>query len=372
MNAKSVKIAFAGTGLLVCLAIQPAISQESIDRTAETRHVLFVGDSFTHGRYLPVRTYNNTLGTGGRGSTSPSRHVVDENFGTDVPARMEHASEYGPWGGIPGIFAELAHEANLPYDVHIEAISATTLAKNYSIASHVITQPLWDDVILQDASFEPIPSSLSHNSKSDPQAFCSAVETIERGVHAAAPHAEVFLYATWAPADTAYLDATANSEKFTPRRFMASLGELTRAYHDAYASAAAHDGRIRDVAPAGDAWARAWREGVANPDPYAGSAPGVALSFDYQPGSQPSTRDVPTDAGFHHPSKYGAYLNGLVLFETITGMDVRRFGQHERAARDLGIDEKTAVELQRVAWETIAERGERRSERHAGPCASDN
>jgi len=372
MKEKSGKIAFAGTGLLLCLAIQPAISQEAKDRPVETRHVLFVGDSFTHGRYLPVRTYNNTPGTGGLGSTSPSRHVVDENFGIGVPARMESASEYGPWGGIPGIFAELAHQANLPYDVHMEAISATTLAKNYKVASNVIAQPLWDDVILQEASFEPIPSSLSHNSKSDPQAFCSAVRTIERGVHAAAPRADVFLYATWAPADTAWRNTTANGAPFSSREFLRYLAELTAAYHDAYWSAAAHDGHIRSIAPVGDAWARAWREGVANPDPYAGSAPGVALSFDYQPGSQPSTRDVPTDAGFHHPSKYGAYLSGLVLFEAITGVDVRRFGQHERAARDLGIDEQTAAELQRVAWETIAERGERRPERRPTPCASDN
>jgi hypothetical protein len=78
------------------------------------------------------------------------------------------------------------------------------------------------------------------------------------------------------------------------------------------------------------------------------------------------------DAGFHHPSKYGAYLNGLVLFETIAGMDVRRFGGQEQAARDLGIEEKIAVELQRVAWETITEHGDGRSERHAGPCTSDN
>jgi hypothetical protein len=35
-----------------------------------------------------------------------------------VTARQESVSEYGPWGGIPGIFAELASEACLPYKVH--------------------------------------------------------------------------------------------------------------------------------------------------------------------------------------------------------------------------------------------------------------
>jgi len=367
------RVALASAVLLTCFTIQSAVCQDFDHGPLETRHVLFVGDSFTHGRYLPVRTYNNTPGTGGLGSTKPSQFVVDENYNTTVAARMEDMpGEEGPWGGIPGIFAELAHEARLPYDVHIEAISETSLAKNYSVAKDVIAQPLWDAVVLQEASFEPIPSSLTQISNSDPQAFCSAVKTIEQGVHDAAPHADVYLYSTWAPADTAYLDTTANGMSFTADRFLQSLAVLTAAYHDAYVSAAVQDGHIRDIAPVGDAWARAWREGVANPDPYSGSAPGVVLSFDYQPGSEPSTKDVPTDAGFHHPSKYGAYLSGLVLFETVTGVDVRLFGEREEAAEGLGISGQTAVELQQVAWESGARRGETRTDRNSGPCSSKN
>lgn len=152
--------------------------------------------------------------------------------------------------------------------------------------------------------------------------------------------------------------------------FLRYLGLLTDAYRDAYTSASAQDGRIRGIAPVGDAWARAWREGVANPDPYSGSLPGLALSFDYQPGSEPSTKDVPNDAGFHHPSKYGAYLNGLVLFQTITGVDVRRFGEGEEAARELEIPGPKAAALQRVAWESVAVRGHYPTEGNRGPCTS--
>src|SRR5271154_2794385 len=53
------------------------------------QHILFVGDSFNHGRYLPVRTYNNTPGTGGIGFTEPSAMVINEDFDTTLPARME-------------------------------------------------------------------------------------------------------------------------------------------------------------------------------------------------------------------------------------------------------------------------------------------
>jgi hypothetical protein len=319
-----------------------------------TQHILFVGDSFTHGRYLPVRTYNNTPMTGGIGSTSASAQVVDENFNTTVPERMENQpGETGPWGGIPGIFAELAHEAGLPYDVHIEAISETPLVDNYAAAQDVIDQSLWNAVVLQEATFQPLPVALSQDSKSNPSVFCNAVQSIEEGVHQVAPTANIYLYQTGAPADTAYEDSYTSS--FSASAYLNSLGQISDAYHDAYLSAAAQDGKIAGIAPAGDAWTRAWNEGVANPDPYGGSAPGVSLTFNYQPGSEPTTTDKPTDAGFHHPSIYGAYLSGLVLFEKITGTDVRTFGGNEQAAASLGISSAIAIQLQLVAWESVTQ-----------------
>ncbi|MGI4758537.1 MAG: hypothetical protein ACRYGF_17005, partial [Janthinobacterium lividum] len=144
----------ASTVLLFCSLVgcsnAPAPLQPA-QPTPVVRHILFVGDSYTHGRYLPVRTYNSTPGTGGLGSTTASAQVVDENFNTSVPARQEsEPGETGPWGGIPGIFAEFANEAGLAYDVHIEAISATTLKTNYKAASQIIAQPLWNAVVLQE------------------------------------------------------------------------------------------------------------------------------------------------------------------------------------------------------------------------------
>ena len=110
------------------------------------QRILFVGDSFTHGRYAPVRMYNS--GSNGN-STTGSKYVVDENYG-QTGARKE--LENGPWGGIPGIFAELAEESGLSYDVHIEAISETSLEKNYAAAAGVIAQSKWNAVVLQELS----------------------------------------------------------------------------------------------------------------------------------------------------------------------------------------------------------------------------
>ncbi len=314
-----------------------------------------------------MRTYNNTPNTGGIGSTTASANVVDENFDTTVMARMEsQPGETGPWGGIPGIFAELAQEAGLPYNVHIEAISETSLINNYNAAQNVIDQSLWNQVVLQEASFQPIPIALSQDSHSNPSVFCNAVSTIEQGIHNVAPSANVYLYETWAPADTAYEDSFTSS--FSPSAYMASLGELTTAYHNVYLSAATHDGHIAGIAPVGDAWSRAWSENVANPDPYGGSAPGVSLSFGYQPGSEPTTIDNPTDAGYHHPSIFGAYLSGLVLFQKITGTDVRTFGANEQAAATLGISPSVATQLQQVAWESVTQQSALPINQTIDPC----
>lgn len=361
-------LVLAGCSTAASAAPPPSITPPSAPLA--TNHILFVGDSYTHGRYLPVRTYNSTPNTGGLGSTDASPLVVDENFGTTVAARAESStSEFGPWGGIPGIFAEFAVEASLRYDVHIEAISATSLRKNFEAAPTVIVQPLWNAVVLQEATFEPIPSSLSGSSNSNPAAFCTAVTSIEQAVHAASPSAQIYLYETGAPADTAYANSTSTTT-FSDTAYRAALDQLTSAYHDAYLAAAAQDGHIAGIAATGDAWARAWAEGVANPDPFGGSGTGVSLTFNFQPGSQPSTINKPSDAGFHHPSVYGAYLNGLVLFQKIAGIDVRTLGASEKAATALGIPAATAVQLQQIAWESVTQQRSTPINANATPCTS--
>ena len=50
-----------------------------------------------------------------------------------------------------------------------------------------------------------------------------------------------------------------------------------------------------------------------------------------------------------HPSVEGSYLAALVLFEKITGTDVRKFAARELAAHDLGIPPEDTVKLQEIA-----------------------
>jgi hypothetical protein len=136
---------------------------------------------------------------------------------------------------------------------------------------------------------------------------------------------------------------------FDDAAYQAALVHLSDAYHDAYLTAAAQDEHIAGVAAAGDAWSRAWQEGNRK------FATGISLTFNYQPGSQPSPVNKPADAGFHHPSNYGAHLNGHVLFEKITGTDVCTFGGSEQSASSLGISPAIAMQLQQVAWESVTQ-----------------
>jgi hypothetical protein len=300
--------------------------------------VLFVGDSFTHGRYTPVRTFNAEI----PGEPWQPPQVIDENYG-QTGEREE--LEPGPWGGIPGIFSELAQEMRLSYEVHIEAISATSLKRNFDVASDVIAQPGWQAVVLQELSTKPLPRSLTNSEHSDPPGFWASVLTIEQGVHAVAPKAQIFLYEPWASADLARTIAGDTSQPDFKAKYFKALGDILDTNLASYRCAAQRDGKVAGVAPAGEAWRRAWYDGLANADPFQSSSlPLLWYGIN-------AVNDPPiTKPDYHHPGRDGAYLSGLVLFVQMTGADVRQLGSSEQAATKLGIPGKFAARLQQQAW----------------------
>ncbi|MFP3474703.1 MULTISPECIES: hypothetical protein [Burkholderia] len=311
------------------------------------QRILFVGDSLTHGRYAPVRSYGamraRSQGVGG------TAQVVDENFGrTDARAEREP----GPWGGIPGIFARLAVEAGLDYDVHLEAMSATSLAKHARVASDVIDRPTWDAVVLQELSAKPLPFALTHSRASDPAGFCASVAKLARGIRAAAPQARVYLYETWPRADLAKALAGGPGSDGFHARYVERLADIVAAYRDAFDRARRTDPSIAAVAPVGRAWQRAWATGVADPDPYVRSGAPLLWYGMRERNDPPISRP-----DYLHPGVSGAYLSALVLFQQIAGVDVRTFGPREQAAAQLGIAPDLAARLQAVASDTV--RGER-------------
>ena len=128
--------------------------------------------------------------------------------------------------------------------------------------------------------------------------------------------------ATWARADLVYRPGSPWSGK--PLAAMAQ--DLRRAADGVRTLSPMFSG----VLPVGEAWNRAIAAGIADPDPYDGIAFGQVDLWTYDQ---------------YHASIYGYYLEALIVFGRVTGIDPTKLGPNERAADDLGIA-PTAVALQ--------------------------
>lgn len=276
--------------------------------TGQPTLILFVGNSFVHGGFEPVRSY----GTDG---------VTDENYGLTNDDPRYHAGP--PWGGVAAIFKTFTREAGLAYDVHVELVSGAPLRFHYEHALGIVAQPKWDIVVLQELSTGPV---LRVNGTA-PADFPHYTDLFERAIHRVAPAAQIVLYETFPRADLTYPAGAPYRGK--------GIETMARALHDAYFRVAQHEG-IASVAPVGDAWLRAIREGAAEANPYRPEARRIDLWA----------------ADNYHPSAWGAYLAACVFFERITGHDIRRLGAEERAAAALGIAPVQTRTLQRIAHET--------------------
>ena len=330
---------------------------------ADPLHILFVGNSFTHGRYQPVRTYRDGYG-------ADAGHVHDDNCLSPEAcirpearrrARPAGTDEFGPFGGIPGIFLTLVEEAGLSFDVSINAVSSATLARTAAdpsriraIANDPLTGTPFDIVVLQEQSFLPLPATntLGRETRGNLAEFTGAVKQLVAAIDAAdaAAHrspARIFLYETQPLASYTY----AGAEGRHPYAG-ASIAVMAADLHRGYAAAAAQNPAIAGVAYAGDSWVSAIDRGIAERDPFSPNQPPGAIDlWD----SDPAAACCTTPTGYH-PSAYGAYLNALVLFHRITGQDPSRFGPTEIAASQLGLVPAVAAALQRVAAISPADR----------------
>ncbi|HET6184801.1 MAG TPA: PEP-CTERM sorting domain-containing protein [Acetobacteraceae bacterium] len=388
----------------VALALAAAAATGAMANPIE---ILFLGNSFTHGRYDPVRNYNAGFGANdvhdllcptAATCTEPSVQVdpaLNPPPGATLGAQLNYLStnpnaqynETGPEGGIPGIFLQFTREAGLDYDVSILAVSSASLTGYTTGTSKAyapqIESAKWDHVVLQDQSFEPLPNPIQVNGQSvatrgNFAKFETGVNQIVAGVDAAdaaagKPSAAVTLYETQPLASYAYTSNNPNQPIFGSSTSAPGgpnapyvgdpdpLGAMAGDLHNAYEKAAADEmsanpaGSRLGVALAGDAWITAMNEGIAQRDPYLLNEPAGRVDlWD----SDPLDACCTTPVGYHQ-STYGAYLNALVLFDEITGVNPETLngefvpGDPNSAAAALGISPEIARALARAAYRTV-------------------
>jgi hypothetical protein len=56
----------------------------------------------------------------------------------------------------------------------------------------------------------------------------------------------------------------------------------------------------------------------------------------------------------YHASVYGSYLEALVVFGTLTGLDPRSLGENECSGFELGVSSEQIKALQQVAFDQLA------------------
>ena len=277
------------------LAQAPSKPAPPAPRTAPS--VLFIGNSFLFGAGSAVRFY--------RANT-----VTDLN-GEGI-------------SGVPAVFNLFARQAGRNYAVSLETSPGKGLDFHLAEKADVIGRS-WDHVVMLGYS------TLNREKPGDPALLISTAKQVAELLHGKNPKVDIRLIATWSRADQVYPESG-----YWHGRPIEQMAKDVRA---AYDRAAAGTPYIRGVIPVGEAWNRAFRTGVADPNPYDGIAFGQLDLWTYD---------------HYHPSTYGYYLEALMVFGDLTGLDPRSLGKSERAAFELGLSQPQAVALQQVAFDELS------------------
>jgi hypothetical protein len=152
---------------------------------AAPQSILFVGNSYTFGRVDPVMSYNTANVDD---LTRPRPDLPDPNFTETAGTR---AWEPHPWGGVPGIFKQLADQAGLEYNVSMSARNAASLRGHFLNTANAdwdmrgnIARRKWDIVVIQEQSDAALPAGRGANANF-PQ-FSAYADKIEQFIHVGA------------------------------------------------------------------------------------------------------------------------------------------------------------------------------------------
>jgi hypothetical protein len=268
---------------------------------AEAANILFIGNSFTYAQGSPVHFY--------RADT-----VTDLN-GQGI-------------GGLPALFKSFTSQAGLSYDVFLETEPGVGIDWHLEHKSGLIGQRPWDSVVMHGYS------TLDAHKPGDPATLIATVRQMSELLRARNPAVAIRVMAIWPRADQTYEPKGAWYGK--PIEAMAQ--DVRAGYDQAVAATPG----LKPVIPVGDAWIRAMHTGVADSNPYDGIDAGKVDLWTYDN---------------YHASMFGYYLEALVVFGSVTGLDPRSLGPNECSGYELGLSRPQVVALEQVAFDQLAATG---------------
>lgn len=383
---------FRRLGLVVVLGF--ACSTPAL---ADSVSVLFVGNSYTFGRIDPVMSYN---AANVRDLTN--QMWVDNPAGSNAFEPHPWGGVPGIFKQLTvqaGLDYDVAISARNAASLRGHMLNSNPAG--WDLRGNIGSQT-WSKIVLQEQSDEPLDRRAGLNS--NPEYFRFYADKIENFVHIkyseekppptirdrdafpgttpaarqaacvaagissvtcsrdrgafansnASAATEIYLYQTWARPNlvagafvtitdeiTGEVTRTATPATTYFNDLESMTDELKASYEEAFYQALDDESPgFVDIAPVGEAFMRAVKEGVATRDMWAADATTDGLI------------DLWFDDGTH-ASKYGSYLSALTLFGTLTGIDPWSFGANEQAAADLGISPHDAVKLQKVASDQL-------------------
>ena len=271
--------------------------------SARAGNILFIGNSFTYAQGSAV-------------------HYYRANTVTDLNSQGI--------GGLPALFKSFTAQAGLNYDVYLETQGGVGLDWHLDNKSGVVGQRPWDSVVMHGYS------TLDAQKPGDPALLVDTVRRMSELLRSRNPAVEIRVMATWARADQTYDPKGAWYGK--------PIDAMAHDLRAGYDKAAAATPGLKPVVPVGDAWMRAMRTGVADANPYDGIDAGKV--------------DLWTD-DHYHASTYGYYLETLVVFGSITGLDPRSLGENECSGYELGLSRPQVGAFEQVAFDQLAAGGAR-------------
>jgi hypothetical protein len=230
----------------------------------------------------------------------------------------------GGVGGVAALVKAFANQAGLDYTVSIETIPGAALDRHLRDKQDLLSRP-WEHVVMAGYS------TLDQANPGNPALLVRTAKEMAELLAAQNPRVDIRLIATWPRADQTYPETG-----FWHGKPIDAMALDVRAGYDL---AAAGTPLIRSVIPVGEAWLRAMKSGVADPNPY----DGVAFN----------QIDLWTH-DHYHASNFGYYLEALMIFGDLTGLDPSSLGRNERVAVELGFSAAQTAALQKVATEELA------------------